>query len=590
MSSVSGKAFDVKILARILSYVRPYRKVFYTTLSLTVVLAFLSPIRPWLVQYTIDHYVVIPHASSLLFMVLCMGGLLLLESAMQYTNSLLTNSLGQNVIMDMRTQLYRHIVKFRLSYFDNTPIGTLITRTISDIQTIADVFSQGFLEILGDLLKLVVIICFMFIHDWRLSLVSLSTIPVLLIATNVFKNAIKSSFQEVRTQVAKLNAFVQEHITGMSIVQIFNREKEEYRQFEHINEQHKAANIRSIWYYSVFFPVVEILSAISIGLLVWWGSKETLHGTFTVGSIIAFIMYINLLFRPIRQLADRFNTLQMGMVSSERVFHILDTDNRIANEGKRSAENIRGKIEFRNVWFAYNNEDWVLKDISFTVNPGEVLALVGTTGSGKSTIINLINRFYEFNKGEILVDDVDIREYELGSLRSNIGLVLQDVFLFSGSAKNNITLNNPAITEEEVVLATESIGAESFIHKLPGKYNYNVMERGAMLSVGQRQLISFIRALVYKPKIFVLDEATSSIDTESELLIQKATEKLTRERTSIIVAHRLTTIQKANTILVMEHGKIIESGSHRELLLKNGAYKKLYELQFNTQEPEVNHI
>ena len=581
MSKVAGKSFDYNVLLRILSYVKPYRKVFFTTLSLTLFLAFLSPFRPWMVQYTIDNFVIIPNSINLLKMVLLMTGLLFVESIVQYMNVMLTNRLGQNVIMDMRTQLYKHIVNFRLTYFDTNAIGTLITRTISDIQTIADVFSQGFLEILGDILKLLVITVVMFSNDWRLSLVSLSTIPVLLIATYIFKNAIKNSFQDVRTQVARLNAFVQEHITGMSIVQLFNREKEEYSQFQQINEKHKIANIRSIWHYSVFFPVVEILSAISIGLLVWWGSKEILHHTFTVGKIVAFIMYINLLFRPIRQLADRFNTLQMGMVSSERVFTIIDTDNSNVNEGTLSAKKIKGEIEFKNVWFAYKKDEWVLKDISFKIDQSKTLALVGATGSGKSTIISLINRFYEYDKGEILIDGVNIRAYELGSLRRSIGLVLQDVFLFSDSIMNNITLNNKDISEEEVKQATKNIGANSFIDKLPNGFNYNVMERGAMLSVGQRQLISFIRAFVYKPRIFMLDEATSSIDTESELLIQKATDTLTKQCTSIVVAHRLTTIQKADTILVVDDGKIIESGNHSELLVKNGAYKKLYELQFD---------
>lgn len=581
MSKVAGKSFDYNVLLRILSYVKPYRKVFFTTLSLTLFLAFLSPFRPWMVQYTIDNFVIIPNSINLLKMVLLMTGLLFVESIVQYMNVMLTNRLGQNVIMDMRTQLYKHIVNFRLTYFDTNAIGTLITRTISDIQTIADVFSQGFLEILGDILKLLVITVVMFSNDWRLSLVSLSTIPVLLIATYIFKNAIKNSFQDVRTQVARLNAFVQEHITGMSIVQLFNREKEEYSQFQQINEKHKIANIRSIWHYSVFFPVVEILSAISIGLLVWWGSKEILHHTFTVGKIVAFIMYINLLFRPIRQLADRFNTLQMGMVSSERVFTIIDTDNSNVNEGTLSAKKIKGEIEFKNVWFAYKKDEWVLKDISFKIDQSKTLALVGATGSGKSTIISLINRFYEYDKGEILIDGINIRDYELGSLRRSIGLVLQDVFLFSDSIMNNITLNNMHISEEEVKQATKNIGANSFIDKLPNGFNYNVMERGAMLSVGQRQLISFIRAFVYKPRIFMLDEATSSIDTESELLIQKATDTLTKQFTSIVVAHRLTTIQKADTILVIENGMIIESGNHSELLGKNGVYKKLYELQFD---------
>ena len=464
----------------------------------------------------------------------------------------------------------------------------MVTRAISDIQTIADVFSQGFLEILGDVLKLIVVIIVMFVADWRLTLISLSTIPVLLFATYIFKNAIKSAFQQVRTQVARLNAYVQEHISGMNIVQIFNREKEELRKFEKINAAHREANIKSIWHYSVFFPVVEILSSISIGLLIWIGAREVLKGEFTLGSIVAFIMYINMLFRPIRQLADRFNTLQMGMVSSERVFKILDTHEVIENKGTHDAEAISGKIEFKNVWFAYDKENYVLKDVSFTVKQGETLALVGATGSGKSSIINLLNRFYEYNKGVISIDGIDIREYELGSLRTNIGVVLQDVFLFSDTIANNISLNNPNISLQQIELAAQQVGADNFIKNFPNQYQYNVMERGATLSVGQRQLLSFIRAYVYNPKILVLDEATSSIDTESEILIQNATDVLTKNRTSIIIAHRLSTIQKANKILVLENGKIIESGTHSELLALNGHYKHLVDLQFREEELEVN--
>lgn len=583
MGSISGRAFDFKLFLRILSYTKPYRSLFYGTLGLTILIALISPIRPWLVQFTLDNYILKPDAPRLLQMTLLMFALLLAEAVLQFFDTYLANLLGQCVIKDMRVQLYKHLLNFKLTYFDNTPIGTLVTRAISDIQTIADVFSQGFLEILGDVLKLVVIITVMFVSDWRLTLISLSTIPVLLFATYIFKNAIKSAFQQVRTQVARLNAFVQEHISGMSIVQIFNREEAEYKKFVNINEAHRAANIKSIWHYSVFFPVVEILSSISIGLLIWIGAKEVLNDKFTIGSIIAFIMYINLLFRPIRQLADRFNTLQMGIVSSERVFKILDTQEVIENKGKLSANDSAGNIEFKKVDFAYQNDTYVLKNISFQVKNGETLALVGATGSGKSSIINLLNRFYEYNSGEILLDGISIRDYELGSLRQNIGVVLQDVFLFSDTIANNITLNNPEITFEQIEFAAKQVGADSFIKSFPDGYQHKVMERGATLSVGQRQLISFIRAYVYNPKILILDEATSSIDTESELLIQMATEILTKNRTSIIIAHRLSTIQKADRILVLDHGNILESGTHAELIRLNGHYKKLLELQFSEQ-------
>jgi ATP-binding cassette, subfamily B, multidrug efflux pump len=585
--SVSGKAFDRSILKRIYAFTRPYKKIFYISVVLTFLLAFISPARPILVQNTVDGYILTRDVSGLILMLSIMLALLLLQTAMQYYHTYLTNWLGQVVIKDLRVKLFRHISHLRLKFFDHTPIGTLVTRTVSDLETIADIFSEGLIVIIGDLLQLFVIIAFMFIADWRLALISLSTIPILLVATRFFQHGINKTFREVRTQVAHLNTFVQEHITGMYIVQAFNREPEELKRFKSINQDHMRAHIRSVWYYSIFFPVVELLSATSIGLLVWWGSKGVIQGDVSVGSIIAFIMYINMLFRPIRELADKFNTLQMGMVSSERVFRLLDTNERITDKGKIE-KTITGKIEFKNVWFAYNDlpitedakPEWVLKDISFSVEPGESLALIGATGAGKSSIINLVGRLYEFQQGNIFIDSTDIREYELHQLRKQIAVVLQDVFLFSDSIFNNITLNDPSISRSAVISAAEAVGAHSFIEKLPGGYDFNVMERGAMLSVGQRQLISFIRAYVFNPKILILDEATSSIDSESEKLIQRATLMLTQNRTSIIIAHRLATIQNADKIIVMDHGRKAEEGNHQELLKQNGLYKQLYELQF----------
>ncbi len=581
MSDNTGSAFDLPILKRVFSYAKPYLGYFYLTLFLTIFLAAVTPLRPWLIQYTFDNYILLPDKQGLLMMTLLLVGLVFIEAIANFFYIYLANFLGQSVIRDLRIQVFNHINQFRLKYFDNTPIGTLVTRVVSDIETIAEIFSQGLLVIIGDLLKLVVAISFMLYVDWRLTLISLSTIPILLVATYIFKNGIKSSFQQVRNEVSRLNAFLQEHITGMNIVQIFNREEEEMKRFKVINAGHRQAHIRSVWYYSIFLPVVEILSAASIGLLVWWGAKEALKGAdITLGTLMAFILYIYMLFRPIRELADKFNTLQMGMVSSERVFKILDTVSTIENKGTRKFENIKGEIEFKKVWFAYNNEDWVLKDISFKVKAGETLALVGATGAGKSSVINLLSRFYEYNKGEIMADGYNIRGYELSDLRQNIGVILQDVFLFSDSVMSNITLKNPEISKTQVIEAAKAVGAHRFIEKLPGGYDYDVKERGAMLSVGQRQLIAFVRAYVYDPKILVLDEATSSIDTESELIIQEALEKLTKGRTSIVIAHRLSTVQNATKIMVLEKGEVIEEGSHNELIGKNGHYKNLFELQF----------
>ena len=573
----------------------------------SVIFAFVSPIRPLLTQYTLDNFIVKPDKEMLLTMTLVMVGILLFETLLQFLNEYLAGWLGQTIIRDMRTKLFNHINQFHLQYFDKTPIGTLVTRVVSDMEAISDIFSEGLLVILGDMLKLIVIISVMFFTNWKLALISLSIFPLLMISANVFKNGVNKSFNEVRTQIARLNAFVQEHITGMSVVQIFNREEEEMKKFIKINAQHRDANIRSIWYYSVFFPFIEILASVSIGLIVWWGGRGIFSSEFSVGQLVAFIMYINMLFRPIRMIADRFNTLQMGIVASERVFRVMDTQSPTpalpVREGANqhqvlpNGEDLGGALEFKNVWFAYSDENYVLKNISFEVKRGETVALVGATGAGKSSIASLLNRFYEYNKGEILIDGINIRAYELNSLRRNIGIVLQDVFLYSDTIANNITFGQSSVatnnkqlstdtyplstihyplTRQKVIEAAQIIGAHDFIMRMPGNYDYNVMERGATLSVGQRQLISFIRAYLYNPKILILDEATSSIDTESEMLIQRATEIVMKDRTCIVIAHRLATIQRADKIIVLEKGEIIESGTHQELLALNRRYRKLY--------------
>lgn len=583
MAQVSGKAFDLSLFTRVFRYVAPYKRVFYFALFLTIFLAILGVIRPVLIGKAIDVYVINNDPTGLLYLMLIVVGILFVEAGAQFYQTYYSNWLGQSVTIDLRSILFNHITSFKLKYFDKTAIGTLVTRCISDIETISQIFSQGLLSIMGDLLKLIVVIAVMFAINWKLTLYSLVPIPALIFAMIVFKNAIKRSFQQVRTQVSRLNAFAQEHIVGMSIVQVFNRESKEKEKFENINRSHRKAHIRSIWAYSIFFPVVEILSAVSLSLLVWWGVGGVLDNEVTRGDLVMFILFIYMLFRPIRQLADRFNVLQMGMVGSERVFAVLDTQAHIQDSGTLTS-GVKGGIVFKNVWFAYQDEDWVLKDLSFEAKEGETIAFVGATGAGKSSIVNLVNRFYEFQKGEILIDNTPIQDYDLDYLRKEIAVVLQDVFLFSDTVANNISLHNEEITRKEIVAASEAVGASSFIEKLPGSYDYDVKERGGMLSVGQRQLISFIRAYVYNPKILILDEATSSVDTESELLIQNAIDRLTENRTSIVIAHRLSTIQKADRIIVLDKGKIIEQGTHQQLLANEGHYKKLIDMQFQETE------
>ncbi len=580
MVQSKNKTLDIDILKRLFKYALPYRAKFIMAICTTILLTALLPLSPIVIQYTFDHYVAHGNLHMLVNMTIVLFTLLILQGVIQFADNFLTNSLGQSIINDLRIQLYNHILHLRIKYYDTTPIGTLVTRAVSDIEVIATIFSEGLIVIIADLLKIIVIIIVMLTYNVQLTLITLIPIPFLFVATYFFKRAVQASFQDERTQVARLNAFVQEHITGMMIIQIFNREKAELKKFQKINAAHRDANIRSVLAYSIFFPVVEILSSISLGLLIWWGGRGALQHITTMGDVMMFITCLNLLFRPIRMLADRFNTLQRGMVSSERVFKVLDTHEFIENKGSIDAQHIKGNIAFKNVWFAYNNEEWVLKNISFDVKQGQTIALVGATGAGKSSVINLLNRLYDYNKGSITIDGIDLHDYELSSLRKNIGVVLQDVFLFSDTLANNISLNNTEITKQQIIEAAKMVGAHHFIEKLPNTYDYNTMERGAMLSVGQRQLIAFIRAYVFNPKILVLDEATSSIDTESEKLIQNAIDILTKNRTSIIIAHRLATIQKADKIIVIEKGEIAEMGNHQELLKLNGRYKRLFDLQF----------
>jgi ATP-binding cassette subfamily B protein len=577
---VSGNIVDFQVLKRLFRFATPYIRQFWLLVFLTVALAVLTPARPWLIQQAIDNEVASGDYPGLVTMIIILVVLLLLQAIIQYFHTYFSGWLGQHVIKDIRIQLFQHLQRLQLRFFDKTPIGRLVTRNVSDIETLAEVFSSGIAAMIGDLLQLIAILILMFMTSWKLTLVSLSTLPLLILATYVFKERIKVSFNDVRTAVSNLNSYVQEHVTGMNIVQIFNAEDREYDKFKEINEEHRKANLKSVLYYSIYFPVAEVIQAAGIGLIVWYGAGGVIREELTLGILIAFIMYVQMFFRPIRMIADRFNTLQMGIVSSNRILNLLDSKENIQNTGTVEKENLEGRVKFENVSFAYNDEDYVLEDISFETTPGKTLALVGATGAGKSTIINLITRFYEIDKGKIEVDGRDLKEYELGNLRRNISVVLQDVFLFSDTIYNNITLKNPEISREKVLEAAELVGARKFIERLPGGFDYNVMERGSTLSVGQRQLISFVRAMVYDPDIIILDEATSSVDTETEELIQDAIQKLMKGRTSIVIAHRLSTIQNAHKILVMDHGRIVERGTHEELLEQNGYYTQLHQMQF----------
>ena len=579
----SGSIFDIDVIKRLMGFMLPYKAYFIFLVLIIIVSAVIAPISPLLVRYTIDRHIIKGDYPGLTNMMLVMLVVLLFQGGLQYLNAYLSGWLGQSIIRDIRIQLFAHILQLRLKFYDNTPIGRLVTRTISDIESLSDVFTEGLAAMVGDILQVIVILCVMLYIDWKLTLVSLSTIPILLFSTYIFKEKIKHSFNEVRTAVANLNTFIQEHITGMSVVQIFNAESQEYQKFKEINREHKRANIKSVLYYAIYFPVADVISAACIGLLVWYGTNQIFQANLEMdlGKLTAFIMWINMFFRPIRMIADRFNTLQMGIVSTDRIIKLIDNQEVTPDTGTLMPEKINGLVEFKNIWFAYNEEKYVLKDISFKVNTGETLAIVGATGAGKSSIINLLGMLYEINKGSICIDGVALKDYNLAYLRGRIGIVLQDVFLFSGSIFQNITLGNPAISESQVIEAAQMVGAHKFIERLPGGYHYNVMERGATLSVGQRQLISFVRAMVYDPAIMILDEATSSVDNETEKLIQEAILKLMKGRTSIVIAHRLSTIQKADKILVLDKGEIKEEGTHFQLLKNpDGYYSQLYKMQY----------
>ena len=582
----SGKAFDFKLFKRLLAYTNAYRLVFYFVAFAAVAMSGLAILRPYLLKKAIDESIVPKDGESFVFFLVLMLAVLFMEVVFQFAFIFYANWLGQNVINDLRVKLFKLMMSFKMQYFDKSAVGRLTTRALNDIETISSIFSQGLFMIISDLLKMGVIAGFMLYQSWQLSLIVFAILPIILYATRVFQRAMKVAFEEVRNQVADLNSFVQERITGMKIVQIFTREETEYKQFKEINEKHKKAWVKTVWYNSIFFPIAEMSSSVAIGFLVWYGGLNAAQGgVISLGMIVAFVELTQMLFRPLRQIADKFNTLQMGMVAANRVFAILDTKSHISDEGTTQLTETNGSIEFDDVHFGYNADEEVIKGISFDVKPGENVALVGATGAGKSTIINLLNRFYEINGGTILIDGISIKKYDLDSLRSHIAVVLQEVFLFADTILNNITLNDPSISEEEVIAAAKEIGVHKFISTLPGAYHYNVKERGSMLSSGQRQLIAFLRAYVSKPSILILDEATSSIDSYSEEMIQTATEKITKGRTSIIIAHRLATIKKADKILVMDAGKIVETGTHAELLKKeDGYYRNLYEVQFMTEE------
>jgi ATP-binding cassette subfamily B protein len=587
---MSEKAsINFSVFRRLLKHVTPYKKLFVGAVVCTLLLAIIGPSRPVIIGQMVDRFIVKDqNKEALLLWTFGVIVLLVLEGLIQFINSYLSNLLAQSVIRDIRKQIFGHLLSFRTRYFDKTPLGALVTRVVSDLEAITEVFSSGLMDIAGDLLALITILVLMFSMNWELSLMTIIPIPLLIFATRIFARAMRNSFQQERLQVTRLNTFVQERLTGMSIVQLFNRQEKEFEHFAEINKAHRQAHVNAVWANSIFFPVVELLSSMSIAFLLVYGALTASGKTngdvkLMYGEVISFVLFVQMLFRPIRQLADKFNILQRGTVRAERVFEIIDLDEHVQDTGDNTQVNFNQAILFKHIWFAYSNEEWVLKDVSIDIPSGKTVAFVGATGAGKSTIVNLLGRFYEFQKGELLIDDLPIQSIQLDYLRKNIAVVLQDVFLFSDTIHNNITLGDPLISRDQVILAAKAVGAHEFIMRLPDNYDYQVGERGGVLSVGQRQLLSFIRACVYNPSILILDEATSSIDNESEQLIQQATEKLTKGRTSIVIAHRLSTIQRADLIVVLDKGQVVEKGSHAELLIRNGFYKRLYDMQFNEQ-------
>lgn len=582
---ILGKAYDSKLMKRLLGFVKPYKKYVVIAIFINVVVAALGAVRPLLTKIAIDDYIVNDNYEGLVTISAILFGTLIFQAIVQYFHTYYTQLMGQNIIYDLRVKLFAHVQKLALKYFDKTPIGRIVTRVTNDIESLNELFASGIVMIFSDIFIIIWILIFMFSMEWELTLISLSVLPFLIYATFLFRRKVRESYRDVRFQLARLNSYMQEHIVGMSIIQLFSKEKKENKNFADINDAHKIANINSIFYFAIFFPIVEILSSGAIALIIWYGGGDIIQGTMTIGVLFAFIQYTEMFFRPIRDLSEKYNIMQTAMASSERIFKLLDNNTIIENSANpKTIKSFRGNVDFKNVWFAYNNDDYVLKDISFSVNEGETVAIVGATGAGKSSIINLLNRFYDINKGSIRVDGIDLREISKEELRSYISIVLQDIFLFSGTIASNISLGDSSITKEQIVEAAKTVGADNFISKLPNKYDAEVMEKGATLSVGQKQLISFARALVFNPQILILDEATSSVDTETEILIQQAITKLLKGRTSIVIAHRLSTIQNSDKIIVLHKGEIKEVGTHQQLLSKRGIYYKLYQLQYKDQE------